>query len=394
MGRRQTYEVVDIRLTPEQERRIGVFRRFLRRSASGQAKAAVRRGDLPDPATLRCADCGAPAIGYDHRDYRHGDQVEPVCRKCNWRRGPARPIAPSRNLHVWTVARFLAEDVGWLLSAVERAPEIADEAETISGAARSRLDIIKAMVRSNANQTAIATRLGISRERVRQLIERFDLGADVREARRRRVAAKEDDLAQESLRQCFAQRPDLWPAFALLADQGYAITFSRRSSLLFYLNGTPLRVTVRNTHSLPKDCNYGYHHFNIAKPGSYYLVLTPCGWSLYPPSPSGTANAPCWCRERPANYVLKQRVGKYIEPLLVWNRNGFVPIIRGGDEEPAGHRRPRARKGRSWPAYTLEIEPELYAEARRVARESGQTLADLVRSKLREAVIAAKRDAA
>lgn len=52
--------------------------------------SAVRRGELPNPRTLRCADCGAPATDYDHRDYSKPLEVEAVCRSCNRKRGPAK----------------------------------------------------------------------------------------------------------------------------------------------------------------------------------------------------------------------------------------------------------------------------------------------------------------
>lgn len=65
----------------------------------GDAQAAVQRamreGRLPRPHTLRCADCGAPAIEYEHRDYNKPLAVEPICRSCNLLRGPAKPLAGS-----------------------------------------------------------------------------------------------------------------------------------------------------------------------------------------------------------------------------------------------------------------------------------------------------------
>jgi hypothetical protein len=39
---------------------------------------------------VRCVDCGAPATDYDHRNYDKPLDVDPVCHKCNCRRGPAR----------------------------------------------------------------------------------------------------------------------------------------------------------------------------------------------------------------------------------------------------------------------------------------------------------------
>lgn len=50
---------------------------------------AVKRGELPHPRTLLCADCNSPANGYDHRDYSTPLVVAPVCRSCNHKRGQA-----------------------------------------------------------------------------------------------------------------------------------------------------------------------------------------------------------------------------------------------------------------------------------------------------------------
>lgn len=55
--------------------------------------SAIRRGDLPHPKTLPCADCGRPAHSYDHRDYNKPLEVDPVCQHCNHRRGAAVPYA-------------------------------------------------------------------------------------------------------------------------------------------------------------------------------------------------------------------------------------------------------------------------------------------------------------
>ncbi len=50
---------------------------------------ARRHGLLPSPSSLVCVDCGRPALFYDHREYAKPLDVEPVCRSCNVRRGPA-----------------------------------------------------------------------------------------------------------------------------------------------------------------------------------------------------------------------------------------------------------------------------------------------------------------
>lgn len=52
---------------------------------------AVKLGYLPRISSCVCVDCGAPARAYDHRDYNKPLDVEPVCSRCNHRRGPAIP---------------------------------------------------------------------------------------------------------------------------------------------------------------------------------------------------------------------------------------------------------------------------------------------------------------
>lgn len=52
---------------------------------------AVRRGIIPPANTCRCVDCDKPAEQYEHRDYNKPLDVEPICRSCNHRRGPAVP---------------------------------------------------------------------------------------------------------------------------------------------------------------------------------------------------------------------------------------------------------------------------------------------------------------
>ena len=51
---------------------------------------AVKKGDLQPAKNYQCVDCGANAFCYDHRDYSKPLDVVPVCRKCNFKRGPAK----------------------------------------------------------------------------------------------------------------------------------------------------------------------------------------------------------------------------------------------------------------------------------------------------------------
>lgn len=58
-----------------------------------EMNSARRNGLIPviDGTTV-CVDCGAPAECHDHRDYSKPLHVEPVCRSCNVRRGPAAGV--------------------------------------------------------------------------------------------------------------------------------------------------------------------------------------------------------------------------------------------------------------------------------------------------------------
>lgn len=58
-------------------------------AAIAAVNKAVRNGFLAPVKTLICVDCGSQAQCYEHRDYNKPLQVEPVCRKCNFRRGSA-----------------------------------------------------------------------------------------------------------------------------------------------------------------------------------------------------------------------------------------------------------------------------------------------------------------
>ena len=70
----------------------------LRPKKNGQAQAAakvnqaVKKGILPHVSTLICVDCGKIAQCYEHRDYNKPLEVEPTCKGCNIRRGPAIPL--------------------------------------------------------------------------------------------------------------------------------------------------------------------------------------------------------------------------------------------------------------------------------------------------------------
>jgi hypothetical protein len=60
-----------------------------RTRAMNLVQRAIKGGELAPLASQACADCEQPATCYDHRDYSRPLDVQPVCRSCNQRRGPA-----------------------------------------------------------------------------------------------------------------------------------------------------------------------------------------------------------------------------------------------------------------------------------------------------------------
>lgn len=50
---------------------------------------AIKDGHMLPATSFECWDCSEPAIVFDHRNYDRALDVQPVCRACNRRRGPA-----------------------------------------------------------------------------------------------------------------------------------------------------------------------------------------------------------------------------------------------------------------------------------------------------------------
>lgn len=65
--------------------------RWWQQRSHSLVQQAIKRGLLPDlkSGDYACADCGDVAHEYDHRDYGRPFDVDPVCRRCNKRRGTA-----------------------------------------------------------------------------------------------------------------------------------------------------------------------------------------------------------------------------------------------------------------------------------------------------------------
>ena len=72
------------------------------KKATAQVHKAIKQGQIPamSPDT-KCVDCGKPARDYEHRYYSRPLDVEPVCRGCNQKRGPALDV---HNFYLFSVA--------------------------------------------------------------------------------------------------------------------------------------------------------------------------------------------------------------------------------------------------------------------------------------------------
>lgn len=60
-----------------------------RNRAIAAVAQAVQLGILLHAYQRTCVDCGADAQVYDHRDYSKPYEVDPVCQRCNLKRGRA-----------------------------------------------------------------------------------------------------------------------------------------------------------------------------------------------------------------------------------------------------------------------------------------------------------------
>lgn len=60
-----------------------------REAAQAKVNREIKAGRMKPATEYKCVDCGAQAIGYEHRDYAQPLWVDPICHRCNRLRGPA-----------------------------------------------------------------------------------------------------------------------------------------------------------------------------------------------------------------------------------------------------------------------------------------------------------------
>lgn len=58
--------------------------------AKKEVYKAVRARIIVPASWCSCTDCDKIAEVYDHRDYSRPLEVEPVCKSCNYKRGPGK----------------------------------------------------------------------------------------------------------------------------------------------------------------------------------------------------------------------------------------------------------------------------------------------------------------
>ena len=81
------------------EYKIAELKKYEQKKSNGGSRARdtvrrlIRKGLLSKltRGLIKCTDCPKMAVEYDHRDYNKPTEVEPVCKSCNDRRGPAIP---------------------------------------------------------------------------------------------------------------------------------------------------------------------------------------------------------------------------------------------------------------------------------------------------------------
>jgi hypothetical protein len=74
--------------------------REVRHQAWRAMRKAIHEKRLVPFHGFHCADCGKPAEAYEHRSYLLPLAVEPICNRCNLRRGPALEYSPGAIEHI------------------------------------------------------------------------------------------------------------------------------------------------------------------------------------------------------------------------------------------------------------------------------------------------------
>lgn len=80
--------------------------------ACRKVKQAVAAGHIaPIVEGTKCVDCGGQAQEFDHREYCKPLAVDPVCHRCNLRRGPATDIPLARLMYLRAIRPDVFADI-------------------------------------------------------------------------------------------------------------------------------------------------------------------------------------------------------------------------------------------------------------------------------------------
>lgn len=146
------------------------------RLAHAYVTTAIYHGAIPKlDGSVMCKDCGLPAEEYDHRDYMSPLKVDPVCMSCNQLRGPGKNLGPCEGEERRkTLLQRFREKHGNIPPQQKR--RAVGESARITAFqqrrkdAKSRRDVILKLHKKGEKQADIAKAVGLTRERVRQII--------------------------------------------------------------------------------------------------------------------------------------------------------------------------------------------------------------------------------
>lgn len=126
---------------------------------------------IPPASSHKCVDCGLQANAYDHRYYSLPLEVEPVCTRCNIKRGPAVDLVHC--LHEFAQYGIVVKYGKPEMEAI--APLYADTGvklfESIEMETKNRIE--KALIACEFNRTKAARVLGITFRQMRYQISKL-----------------------------------------------------------------------------------------------------------------------------------------------------------------------------------------------------------------------------
>lgn len=144
------------------------------RLAHSYVATAIYHGDLPKlDGSVKCVDCGDAANEYDHRDYKKPMEVEPVCMGCNQLRGPGVNAFPAegKQKRLSRLKRHYMKYGEPSIKAARIQKEFKPMAmNTYREEAGVRRQNVLALHKKGVKQGDIAAQVGLTRERVRQII--------------------------------------------------------------------------------------------------------------------------------------------------------------------------------------------------------------------------------